>query len=102
MLLPVSLWEMANNQPLVWNARLLGVIAFLGIGASVISYWCWNLSIARLGASRTAMFGNLIPLFSAVEAVILLNERLTTIHIISGILVIIGLVIANLKKANSI
>jgi drug/metabolite transporter (DMT)-like permease len=101
MLLPFSLWEMGNHPPLVWTAKLIGMISFLGIGASVISYWCWNLSIARLGAARTAMFGNLIPLFSAVEAVLLLDEHLTVIHVISGGLVIAGLVVANLNKANS-
>lgn len=102
MLLPFSVWEMRYHAPLVWNIKLISVIAYIGIGASVISYLCWNLSIARLGSSRTALFGNLIPVFSALEAVFILHERLVLIHIISGLIVIAGLVIANLKKANSI
>lgn len=100
MLLPFSVWEMHDHAPLVWNIKLISVIAYIGIGASVISYFCWNLSIARLGSSRTALFGNLIPVFSAVEAVVILHERLLLIHVVSGLIVITGLVIANLKKAN--
>lgn len=102
MLLPFSVWEMRYHAPLIWNIKLISVIAYIGIGASVISYLCWNLSIARLGSSRTALFGNLIPVFSALEAVVILHERLLLIHIVSGLIVITGLVIANLKKANSV
>jgi drug/metabolite transporter (DMT)-like permease len=58
----------------------------------------WNKAIVALGSGRTALFGNLIPVFSSIEAVFLLNEKIISIHIISFILVVAGLVIANLKK----
>jgi drug/metabolite transporter (DMT)-like permease len=58
----------------------------------------WNKAIAALGTGRTALFGNLIPVFSSMEAVILLHEKITSIHLISFILVVTGLVIANLRK----
>ena len=48
---------------------------------------------------RTALFGNLIPVFSTLEAVWLLGEAITVVHIVSGALVITGLMLANLKKA---
>ena len=72
------------------------IILYLGIGNSIIGFFCWNASIAKLGAAGTAMFGNLIPVFSTVEAVLFLGEAFTTIHLISGILVISGLFIANI------
>ena len=52
----------------------------------------------HLGSGRTALFGNLIPIFASIEAVIFLAEKITPIHFISFILVVCGLVIANLKK----
>jgi drug/metabolite transporter (DMT)-like permease len=51
-----------------------------------------------LGAGRTALFGNLIPLFSSMEAVWLLNESFSWLQIISGLIVIGGILLANLKK----
>jgi len=74
------------------------IILYLGAGTSVIAFLCWNVAISRLGAARTALFGNLIPLFAALEAVWLLGEKITAVHIIGGITIIAGLVIANLKK----
>lgn len=97
MLLPFfvleQLWSTQNIQ---WSIELTASIAYLGIGTSVIAFWCWNLAISKLGAGRTVLFGNLIPIFSTIEAVLLLGESMTLIHLYSGIMVIIGLIIANL------
>jgi drug/metabolite transporter (DMT)-like permease len=98
LLLPFFILEMAYTEPIVWNMNLVFIILYLGAGASVIAFLCWNLAIARLGAARTALFGNLIPIFSILEAVWLLDEQMTMVHVISGILVITGVIIANLKK----
>lgn len=96
LLLPAYLSESRSAAPIQWNGYLFGVILYLGLGASVISFLCWNAAIARLGAARTALFGNLIPVFSTVEALWLLKEKITFMHILSGILVMSGLLIANL------
>lgn len=103
LLFPFFLWELSYSQPVTWNINLVGVIVYLGLGASVICFWIWNIAIHRLGAGRTALFGNLIPIFSSIEAVIWLHERFTVNHIISMIIVLTGLLVANLplffKKA---
>jgi drug/metabolite transporter (DMT)-like permease len=96
MLLPAYGWESMHTAPIVWTPYLAGVVIYLGLGTSVISFLCWNYAISRLGAARTTIFGNLIPLFSSLEAVWILNEKITHIHLVSGLLVIGGLVIANL------
>ena len=99
LLLPFYIWEIANSQSVNWNTNLMLIILYLGLGTSVIAFLCWNSAIQKLGAGRTAMFGNLIPIFSSLEAVLLLNEQFTVIHVISMIVVITGLVLANLRFA---
>jgi len=96
LLFPFYLWEHTSRQAVQWNLHLFLVILYLGIGASVVSFLCWNLAIAHIGAGRTALFGNLIPVFSALEAVLLLNEKINSLHLMSGLLVVIGLILANL------
>ena len=95
MLFPFFLIELFVNDPIQWSLSLMGVILYLGAGASIISFLCWNIAIQKIGAGRTVLFGNLIPIFSALEAVWLLGEKITNIHIISGALVIAGLLLAN-------
>lgn len=97
LLLPFYLGELKRNGAFELNGYNLSIILFLGLGASVICFLLWNKSIQILGAGRTALFGNLIPVFSSIEAVLFLNEKISSIHLISFALVIIGLFVANLK-----
>lgn len=97
LLFPFFLIESANNDPIQWNFNLGLIILYLGLGTSVISFWLWNIAISKLGSARTALFGNLIPVFSSIEAVLILHEEITVIHIVSGLLVITGLIIANVR-----
>lgn len=39
-------------------------IAIMAAGGTVLAYLFWNLGIARLGAARTAIFLNLVPVFA--------------------------------------
>jgi drug/metabolite transporter (DMT)-like permease len=101
LLFPFFLIEQHYAAPINWNMNLFWIVIYLGLGNAVICYLCWNEAIARLGTARTALFGNLIPIFASIEAVILLGEQITVIHILSAVLVIIGLIIANMKLRNS-
>jgi drug/metabolite transporter (DMT)-like permease len=97
MLFPFFIIEQLTvKTPTDWSPTLFGSILYLGIGTSVLAFWCWNLAISKLGAGRTVLFGNLIPIFSTLEAILILGETVTPIHFYSGILVISGLVIANI------
>ncbi len=82
---------------LSWDYKVITSILYLGIGASVISFFLWNISISILGTGRTALFGNLIPIFSGLEAMIILNEKFSWVHLLSMILVFSGLLLANLQ-----
>ena len=101
LLLPLFIAESWLTPPVLWDKHLIGSILYLGIGASVIGFMCWNAAIARIGSVRTALFGNLIPIISTLEAVWLLGETITIVHILSGALVITGLVIANVRMSTS-
>ncbi len=97
LLLPFYLFELNANGGFEMNLTNLGSIIYLGLGASVICFLLWNKSIEHLGAGRASLFGNLIPVFSSIEAVLFLHEKVSIIHLFSFVLVIIGLLIANLN-----
>lgn len=95
LLLPFYLWEIAHTNPVKWNSNLFFIILYLGLGASVVSFLFWNIAIGKLGAGRTALFGNLIPVFSSAEAALLLGEKFTWVHLSSMVLVFAGILLAN-------
>ena len=93
LLLPFSIYESNYVQPVVYNLHFLYVVLYLGIGNSTIAYFLWNSAIHKLGAGKTSLFGTLIPLLSSIEAVWLLNEQFNNFQIISGLIIISGIVI---------
>ncbi|MBX3254675.1 MAG: DMT family transporter [Chitinophagaceae bacterium] len=97
LLLPFYIWECLYKPPVQWNMNLVLIILFLGLGTSVIAYLCWNNAVLSLGAGRTALFGNLIPVFASIEASFLLDETFSWIHVVSMILVFAGILLANRK-----
>lgn len=98
LLFPFFLWETNQYPAIVWNPGLLLSILYLGLGASVICFLIWNIAIGKLGSGRTALFGNLIPVFSSIEAAIILKEDFNWVHITSMVIIFMGIVLANLKQ----
>ena len=98
LLVPFYIQETAHAAPISWNLSVLLIILYLGLGASVICFWIWNIAIRNLGAGRAALFGNLIPVFSTMEAMLILGEKINWVHLFSFLLVISGLLIANFRK----
>ncbi|MGQ0738705.1 MAG: DMT family transporter [Bacteroidota bacterium] len=97
MVLPFYIWEMNRAPVVAWNSNLILSILYLGLGASVVCFLIWNIAIGKLGAGRTALFGNLIPVFSSIEAAIILHEQFTWVHIVSMLIVFVGILLANLR-----
>lgn len=98
LLLPAFLIDSKNGLTFEWNLPLVAVFLYLGIGASILSFLCWNTAIQHIGPSRTALFGNLIPVFSTIEAVIFLKEESSIVVIISLLIIFSGLFLANLQQ----
>lgn len=99
LLLPFAAWELSLHPTGIrWTPSLVFIILYLGAGASVAAFFCWNAAIARLGAARASIFGNLIPVFSSFEAVWLLKEKILPAHIAGMVLVFSGVFLANLRK----
>jgi drug/metabolite transporter (DMT)-like permease len=102
IILPFFIWEASKEESIVWDSTVVFSIAYLAIGASVISFILWNKSIGRIGAARTILFGNLIPIFSTLGSVIFLQEKFLVIHLVSMIIVFSGILVANLPGKKSL
>lgn len=68
-----------------WAAILQ--LALLG---TVVGFVWWYEAIGKLGASRAALFVNLVPLFGTLQAAMILGERLGWAQLWGGVLVISG------------
>lgn len=74
---------------------IISGLIYVGLFASVAAYLSWNTGIGRLGASRGAIFLNLIPVYTALLAFLVLGERLEPAQLAGGLLVLLGVTLVN-------
>lgn len=75
----------------------LGVL-FMAVFSGTIAYSLRNIAIKYIEVSESAIFTYLQPLWAALLAVYWLKEPVTTSYIVGGIIIAIGVVIAESKK----
>ena len=95
-LIPFSLLE----QPWTYSwdiASWIGIL-YLALLSTVIGYLFFVQGVQQIGASKSAIFGNLIPIFGVVSSSLLLNESISIWHGASFVLILLGVLLVN-KKA---
>jgi drug/metabolite transporter (DMT)-like permease len=76
------------------DARTLPLIAYAGGLASVLLPFFWIRGVEQLGPSRCAIFMNLLPVFTAAIAIVVLREPVHQFHVIGGVIVLAGVACA--------
>lgn len=77
------------------NRSTLPAILYIGIFASLCAFLLWNRAIEALGPARASMVYYTLPLFSGMLAHLFLGERVGLVHLISLVLILSGIVMAN-------
>lgn len=96
-LLPFYIWEHLFYKKVFFDTKMALATSYLGIFASLVSYYLWNEAIQLIGTSKTALIYYLIPVFSGILAYIFLGQAIVSTQIISMGIIIIGLLITNRK-----
>jgi drug/metabolite transporter (DMT)-like permease len=99
LLAPCYLWELAQGVRVPLTAPNLIAIGYVAVVSSAIGYVLWNRGAATLGPIRAGVYTNLIPVFSATLAVLLLGEALAGYHLVGAALVAAGIYLASRRFA---
>lgn len=67
---------------------------YFAIFPGILAYAFWNHGVHRIGPAKAAIFMYLTPVFASVMAGIFLGERLGTSHVVGGLLILAGLLLA--------
>jgi drug/metabolite transporter (DMT)-like permease len=72
-----------------------GAVLFLGIFCSGVSYVLWSQTLSEMEATKTGAFLYFEPFVTVISAWVFLNESLTTMIIISGLIIMFGVYLVN-------
>ncbi|MFK8251204.1 DMT family transporter [Ancylobacter terrae] len=102
VLAPLMLFEMAHEGHAPHGLQGWGAIVFLAIFPSVLAFTLYQYAVVQAGASVTALFFYLLPVYGVALAVIVLGEELHGYHAIGLVLVLGGVMLATrpVKRAN--
>ncbi len=84
-----------------FHPRAFTAILLLSFFASTLAFIFFTFSIRHLGINRSNSYINLIPVFVAIFAFLILGDHLSIQNIIGIIIVIAGLFLAQIKKWHS-
>lgn len=102
-LLPLSLLELNHsNQSVLIQPFSVFIILYVGILASIIAFLSWNIGVSKIGASKSGVFLNLLPVFATIFATVFTDENLYWYQIVGGFIVVSGVILSSKKsKGNS-
>jgi len=77
-------------------------LLYLGVICSAAGYWLYASALDRLGAGRTSVFVNLIPVVSVVASFFILGERLGPFQLVGGAIAVVGVYLATVTRGSSL
>lgn len=81
------------------SAKVWVSVLFLGIFCSGIAYVLWAQSLKELAASKVGVFLYIEPFVTVFAAWLILNEKITALIMLSGIIITLGVIIVNRNKS---
>ena len=87
-------WQVHDISFAAWAS-----IVYLGAGGTALAFVWYAEGLQQLGAARTAVFNNLVPVFGVLFGTLLLGEPLLISMLIGGAIAITGVTLTNWSRA---
>lgn len=73
-------------------------LIYLSVGCSIVAFLLYNLGLKKLSASISVSLMNLVPVLGLIFSILILHESVSTIQILGGVIVIIGVILSSIQK----
>jgi drug/metabolite transporter (DMT)-like permease len=88
----------STTLPVSFEILPVVAIVYLGIFVTFGAYGSYNYAVSKIPASQATAFINLIPVFTLIMGVLILNDRITLMQGIAVVLVFLGIYVSQMKK----
>ena len=98
-LIPQFFYEKSIGLEVNFNKAFFLILFYVVVFPAIAAYYCWQKGIEIIGPNRASMFIQLMPLFSAVMAIIIFKEKFELYHFAGAAFIVLGIYLSN-KKTN--
>ena len=100
-LIPIYFIEMNMGYLIKLEKPFYLTLAYVVIFPGLASFFFWIKGIAIIGANRAGVFLHLMPIFGAIMAIIIFDEKFMFYHFLGAIFIIAGITLSNKKTINA-
>ena len=98
-LIPQLFYEQSIGLVVNFNKSFFFILFYVVAFPAIAAYYCWQKGVEIIGPNRSSMFIQLMPLFSAIMAIIIFNEKFELYHFTGAAFIVSGIYLSN-KKTN--
>ena len=96
-LIPQFFYEKSIGLDVNFNKAFFLILFYVVIFPALAAYYCWQKGVEIVGPNRATMFIQLMPLLSALLAIIIFKEKLELYHFIGASFILTGIYLSNRK-----
>ena len=100
-LAPIYFIEMSMGKLIILEKPFYLTLAYVVIFPGLAAFFFWIKGISIIGANRAGIFLHLMPIFGAIMAMVIFDEKYMYYHFLGAIFIIAGITLSNKKKLNA-
>ena len=94
-LIPQFFYEKSIGLEVNFNKAFFVILFYVVIFPALAAYYCWQKGVEIVGPNRATMFIQLMPLLSAVLAILIFQEKFELYHFIGASFILSGIYLSN-------
>ena len=100
-LIPIYIAEYSLGFKINLNKSFILVLIYVVLFPGLASFICWIKGISLIGPNRSGVFLHLMPILSAIMAIIIFKEKFMMYHLLGAIFILSGIILSNRKFRNA-
>jgi len=96
-LIPQLFYEKSIGLEVNFNKPFFIILFYVVVFPAIAAYYFWQKGVEIIGPNRASMFIQLMPLFSAIMAIIIFKEKFELYHFTGATFIVIGIYLSNNK-----
>ena len=100
-LIPVYFIEYQLGFRITLDKPFYLILSYVVLLPGLASFILWIKGISMIGANRSGVFLHLMPIISAIMAMIIFNEKFMFYHMLGACFIITGILLSNKKVTNA-
>ena len=100
-LIPLYFIDMNMGNSIKLEKPFFLTLTYVVLFPGLASFFFWIKGVALIGANRSGVFLHLMPIFGAVMAMVIFDEKFMFYHLIGAVFILMGIILSNRKKSTS-